>query len=147
MLQRPKDLADPGLAGMCSYKDMLDVLRLWRSGLQIVVWSVVSALALFVLIHEGADTELRTLILVAPLTDFSKELAIVLACRQRSVAWCAHVCRSVRKKKRWAVAQKESVGREGVRRVGIVPSRRLGRRERIAAVEAAGSAGMTRPRC
>lgn len=28
-------------------------------------------------VKKGADTRLRTLILVAPLTDFSKELAIV----------------------------------------------------------------------
>lgn len=42
MLKRSKDLADPGLTGMCSYEDVLDVLRLWGSGLQIRIWSVVS---------------------------------------------------------------------------------------------------------
>lgn len=81
MLQRPEDLGNAGLVGMGGYEDMLDVFRLGGRGLAIDCSVSPSAGGFF----HGMRPGQRTLILVAPLTDFSKELAIVLVVRQRRV--------------------------------------------------------------
>lgn len=93
VLQGPEDLAHPGLSGMCRYEDVFDVLRLRGRGLQsktvsaflvrqlssnvpamIACYHVAIASGRGCLVYMGP----RTLILVAPLTDFSNELAMLV---------------------------------------------------------------------
>lgn len=75
-LQGAEDLADAKLAGMGGDEDVLNVFRFWRRKLQDKIR--VSQRTTGV---SAQSSPKPTLTLVAPLTDFSKELAMADGCR------------------------------------------------------------------
>jgi len=83
ILQGPEHLADAGFARMCRDEDVLDVFALRRRGLEDGQSCQPSAPDWHV------ATAQQTLILVAPLTDFSKELAMAPGSAQerRAASW------------------------------------------------------------
>jgi hypothetical protein len=72
-----KDLGDAGFSSMCRDQDVLDILGLWGGELQVNVRPLLAASGRLQCGHGQRNGErMPTLILVPPLTLFSKELAI-----------------------------------------------------------------------
>jgi hypothetical protein len=78
MLKRSKDFADAGFVRMRGHKDVLDIFGLrWRGLRSSTISATVHTLGRKERRSRDRTSTGPTLILVAPLTDFSKELAMV----------------------------------------------------------------------
>lgn len=80
-LKRPEDFCHTSLTGMRRNEDVLDIFRLGRRRLVVVVSAYSLADRAMRRRAGSRKSQMYTLILVAPLTDFSKELDMAETCR------------------------------------------------------------------
>lgn len=134
MLQRPEHLADPGLAGMRSYEDVLDVLGLWGSSLQIMFPSALPSPG-----RSRVKRKLRhreTNLNLGSALDGLFERASHRVGLPSAVGRLVHAVGSTGKKGRGGGVGIGAVQRRRLAGCGVVTE--IGRRQRVAAVEAGG---------